>query len=215
MSLIFNSEAVIEFIGDSITDCDRHSPAYKPLGWGYVYNIHCLLRSVYPHLDLTIINKGISGDRVTDLKNRWKTDLLDINPDWLFIYIGINDVWRFFEGNQNEGVRLGDFSAIYHQLINAAHTKTKAQIQLISPFLAESDPSDPFRSQLTQYQAAIDELGNHFDVPVIRLQPALDRAMHIKPPSYWTSDRVHPTEEGHMLIALTILQACKFNLSVH
>jgi acyl-CoA thioesterase I len=104
-----------------------------------------LLRSVYPHLDLTIINKGISGDRVTDLRNRWGSDVLDINPDWLFIYIGINDVWRFFEGDQNEGVSLGNFSDTYRQLINATQSKTKAQIQLIAPFLAESDPTDQFR----------------------------------------------------------------------
>ena len=212
MTLIFNPNETIEFIGDSITDCERRNPVFKPLGWGYVYNIHCLLRSVYPHLDLTIINKGISGDRVTDLHTRWKTDALDINPDWLFIYIGINDVWRFFEGNQNEGVSLGNFSGSYRHLISAAQTKTKAQIQLIAPFLAESDPTDPFRSLLAQYQTAIDELGVHFNLPVIRSQPAFDRVMQIKPASYWTSDRVHPTEEGHMLIALTILQACGFEL---
>ena len=214
MTLIFEPNETITFIGDSITDCERRSQTFEPLGWGYVYNIHCLLRSVYPHLDLTIINKGISGDRVPDLQTRWKTDILDNSPDWLFIYIGINDVWRFFEGDQNEGVSLENFSGTYSDLISAAQTKTKAQIQLIAPFLAESDPIDPFRSRLAQYQAAIDDLGVHFNLPVIRLQTAFDRAMHTKPATYWTSDRVHPTEEGHMLIALTILRACKFKLSI-
>ncbi len=213
MSLVFNSQAIIDFIGDSITDCDRHTPAYNPLGWGYVYNIHCLLRSVYPQLDLTIINKGISGDRVIDLRDRWHSDVLDINPDWLFVYIGINDVWRFIEHKPEEGVGLDDFLTTYRKLIKAALSSTKAQIQLIAPFLAESDPNDPFRSRLAQYQAAIEDLGHHFDIPVIRLQPAFDRAMQTKPSSYWTSDRVHPTEEGHMLIALTILQACQFEIS--
>ena len=212
MTLIFNPNETIEFIGDSITDCERRDPVFKPLGWGYVYNIHCLLRSVHPHMDLTILNKGISGDRVTDLHTRWKIDVLDINPDWLFIYIGINDVWRFFDENQNEGVSLEIFSDTYHQLINAARTKTNTQILLISPFLAESDPTDPFRSLLAQYQAAVVELGWLFNLPVIQLQPAFDWGMRAQPASFWASDRVHPTEEGHMLIALAILRACKFKV---
>lgn len=213
MTLIFKPNETIVFIGDSITDCDRRSPAYAPLGWGYVFNIHCLLRSVYPQLDLTIVNKGISGDRITDLRNRWQADVLDNPPDWLFIYIGINDVWRFFEGNPAEGVNLDDFSDTYRQLIKVVLSNTTVNIQLIAPFLAESNSADPFRNRLAQYQDAIDDLGAEFNLPVIRLQPAFDQAMKIKPSRYWTSDRVHPTEEGHMLIALTILNACQFELS--
>lgn len=215
MTLIFKPNETIAFIGDSITDCERRNPAYEPLGRGYVYHIHCLLGSVYPILDLTIINKGISGDRVTNLSDRWQSDVIDLNPDWLFIYIGINDVWRFFEGNPTEGVNLDDFSDTYQQLIKAARSGTKTKIQLIAPFLAVSNPKDPFRSLLVQYQSAIDDLSVHFKLPVIRLQPAFDHAMQTRPGRYWTSDRVHPTEKGHMLIALTILQACEFKLSGH
>lgn len=212
MSLNFEAGETIMFIGDSITDCDRQTPAYKPLGRGYVRNIHTMLQSVYPHLDLTIINKGISGNRVTDLSTRWRRDVLDINPNWLFIYIGINDVWRFIDGDPHEGVSLEIFSDTYHQLINAAQTKTTARIQLIAPFLAESDTSDPFRTLLAQYQAVIEDLGWHFNLPVILLQPAFDGAMRAKPARFWSTDRVHPTEEGHMLITLTILRSCGFHL---
>ena len=214
MTLIFKPNEVILFIGDSITDCDRRSPAYAPLGYGYVYNIHCLLRSVYPQLDLTIINKGISGDRITDLRDRWQTDVIDNPPDWLFIYVGINDVWRFFEGDPEEGVNLDKFSDTYRQLIKAVLSNITVNIQLIAPFLAESNPEDPFRSRLARYQVAIDDLGRSFNLPVIHLQPTFDRAMQVKPSNYWTSDRVHPTEEGHMLIALSILNTCQFELSL-
>ncbi len=213
MTLIFKPNNTIVFIGDSITDSERRSAAYQPLGWGYVYNIHCLLRSVYPHLDLTIINKGISGDRVVDLRDRWQSDVLDVSPDWLFIYIGINDVWRFFEGNPAEGVDLTVFSDIYRQLIEIIQTETTTKTHLVAPFLAENELQDPFLNQLAQYQAVIDDLGVEFNLPVIRLQSAFNQALRIKPYTYWTSDRVHPTEEGHMLIALTILQDCKFELS--
>jgi lysophospholipase L1-like esterase len=212
MTLIFKPKQTIEFIGDSITDSNRREPESEPLGNGYVRDIHSLLQANYPELDLKIINKGINGDRTLELKARWKQDVLEINPDWLFIYIGINDVWRFFEFDRSEAVPLQDFEHIYRQCLTGAKTNTQAEIRLVSPFLAEKDPDDPFKKKLELYQAAVDQLGEEFALPVIHLQPAFDWAMLSKPSSYWTSDRVHPTEVGHMLIALTILRACGFRL---
>jgi hypothetical protein len=46
---------------------------------------------------------------------------------------------------------------------------------------------------------------------VIHLQPTFDWAMLSQPPEHWILDRVHPTEVGHMLIALTALRACGFS----
>lgn len=212
MTLIFKAGETIEFIGDSITDCDREDPAFNPLGNGYVLYVHHLLQSGYPELELKILNKGISGDQVTDLKTRWKPDVLELLPDWLFIYIGINDVWRFFEGDRDEAIPLPEFENTYRQCINGARMNTQAQIRLVSPFLGEKDPVDSFKKRLGHYQETIDNLGQEFSLPVIHLQPAFDWAMLTKPASYWTTDRVHPTEVGHMLIALTLLRACGFSL---
>ena len=212
MTLLFKAHQRIEFIGDSITDFYRLSPEFEPLGSGYVRAIHTLLQAGYPELQLQVINKGISGDRVTNLEARWQEDVLDVKPDWLFIYIGVNDVWRKFEGNPDEAVSLPEFAAIYHRLIESSQNDTKAQIRLVSPFLAESNPDEPFRKELSQYQEAIDEIGDKYALPVIHLQPAFDWAMLSKSSDYWTVDRVHPTEVGNMLIALTILRACGFSL---
>ena len=212
MTLLFKPKETIEFSGDSITDSDRQSAEHQPLGQGYVREVHRLLQAGYPELRLTVLNKGISGDRVTNLKARWKQDMLDVTPDWLFIYIGINDCWRFFEGDREEAVALPEFENIYRQLINGTRTQTQARIRLVSPFLAEIDPEDPFRAKLRQYQETIDQLGQGFDLPVVHLQPAFDWAMLSKPAAYWTADRVHPTPEGHMLIALTVLRACGYSL---
>lgn len=211
MTLIFKPQRVIEFIGDSITDCDRRTPAHAPLGSGYVREIHRLLQAGYPELKLTIINKGISGDRITNLAERWESDVVKSTPDWLFIYIGINDVWRSFEGAVEEAVKLPDFKNIYQHLINETKNKIpNTQLRLVSPFLGEIDQSDPFRTKLSEYQSSIDEIGEASSIPVIHLQPAFDWAMLSKPTAFWTIDRVHPTVEGHMLIALTILRTCGF-----
>ncbi len=212
MTLIFKHHQNIEFIGDSITDCNRQSLDFAPLGQGYIREVHRMLQAGYPELQLTVLNKGVSGDRVTSLLARWEEDVLEISPDWLFIYIGVNDVWRFIEGNQNEAVALPEFEQTYRQLIEATQSKMHAQIRLVSPFLAEKNLMDPFRSLLSDYQATIDKIGEESHLPVIHLQPAFDWAMLSRPAPYWTVDRVHPTEEGHMLIALTILRACGYSL---
>lgn len=212
MTLSFKARSLIEFIGDSITDCGRKDPSFQPLGYGYVRQIHNLLQAGYPELQLRVLNKGTSGNRITSLQERWESDVLDVNPDWLFIYIGTNDVWRFFEGNPEEAVPLSEFDRIYRQLLEKTLTKTRSQIRLISPYLAEKNLNDSFRKKLVLYQAVIDQLGADQHLPVIHLQPAFDWAMLSKPASYWTVDRVHPTPEGHMLIALTILRTAGFSL---
>lgn len=212
MTLMFKAHQTIEFIGDSITDFYRTSPEFSPLGSGYVRAIHALLQAGYPELKLDIVNRGISGDRVTNLEARWQEDVLDVNPDWLFIYIGVNDVWRKFEGDPDEAVSLPDFTACYRRIIESTSKNSKAQIRLISPFLAETDPDDPFRKELSLYQEAIDGIGDKSALPVIHLQPAFDWAMVSNPSDYWTVDRVHPAETGNMLIALTILRTCGFSL---
>ena len=212
MTLIFKARQRIEFIGDSITDCGRREPLFAPLGDGYVHIIHDLLQAGYPELKLTIINKGISGNTILDLKSRWKTDVVKINPEWLFIFIGINDVWRFYEGDRDEAVGLPVFTDTYRESIQQTLSDTPANFRLISPFLAENDTNNSFRKKLNLYQDKIDEFGDDFELPVVHLQPAFDWAMLSKPGNYWSNDRVHPTREGHMLIALTILRACGFSL---
>jgi len=212
MPLIFKAKETIEFIGDSITDCSRREKEFAPLGYGYVRDIHHLLQAGYPELHLEVINKGISGDRITSLQARWEPDVLQVKPDWLFIFIGVNDVWRFFEGDKNEAVDLPEFVKVYRELLEITQKATRVKLRLISPYLSETHPADPFKTKLTHYQDAIDALGTAFDIPVIHLQPAFDWAMLSNPPEYWTADRVHPTPVGHMLIALTILRACGFSL---
>lgn len=212
MTLIFKAKQTIEFIGDSVTDSGRREEPAAPLGNGYVCKIQQLLLAGYPELGLSVLNRGVNGDRVTSLRDRWTEDVIAVNPEWLFILIGVNDVWRFFEFDRHEAVALPEFEKVYRGILKDTLANTQSQVRLVSPFLAEPNPVDPFRAMLTDYQDAIDRLGEEFELPVIHLQPAFDWAMLSQPASFWTADRVHPTDTGHMLIALTILRTCGFRL---
>jgi lysophospholipase L1-like esterase len=84
----------IVFIGDSITDAERHRQAYRPLGFGYVHFAGNLLRARRPELNLNLVNTGISGDTIIDLERRWERDCIAHRPNVVTVLVGINDVWQ-------------------------------------------------------------------------------------------------------------------------
>lgn len=82
--LIKENQKVV-FIGDSVTDADKNTS--QPLGNGYVRYVYGLINSTYPNANIKIVNKGIGGNNVIDLKNRWEQDVFEESPDWLFLLV--------------------------------------------------------------------------------------------------------------------------------
>ena len=85
-----NSTKVV-FLGDSITEAGES----KEGDGTYKGFITSLKEDVGQ--DMELINKGIGGNKVSDLLLRYKQDVLDLKPDIVFIYIGINDVWHKYD----------------------------------------------------------------------------------------------------------------------
>lgn len=67
---------------------------FDRLGKGYVRVVENMLCTWYPETYLRITNSCISGDTSRDLLARWERDVIALNPQWISICIGINDVWR-------------------------------------------------------------------------------------------------------------------------
>src|SRR5262245_12544440 len=86
----------ILFQGDSITDAGRDKKlqgevnSYKALGNGYAWLAASQLLVSEPNSGFKIFNRGISGNKVYQLAERWQADCLDIKPDVLSILIGVN-----------------------------------------------------------------------------------------------------------------------------
>lgn len=78
----------VVFLGDSITEL-----ADNKEGEGTYKGFLTLLRENVSQ-EIELINKGISGDKVSDLLIRYQKDVIELNPDIVFVYIGINDVWH-------------------------------------------------------------------------------------------------------------------------
>ena len=126
----------ILMFGDSITDAHRERDCDGSVfsyGNGYVFNVAGELLSENP-LGYEIINRGISGHRITDLYARIKSDVWNFNPDVLSILIGVNDVWH--EIAHKNGVELDRFEKVYRMLIeDTLKVLPNVKIMILEPFI--------------------------------------------------------------------------------
>ena len=99
--MIFENMDRIVFAGDSVTDSGSTNPVgeglFDGVGRGYVRVIENMLAVYYPELKIRVTNSGISGNTSVTLLERYDRDVVELNPDWVSICIGINDVWRQFD----------------------------------------------------------------------------------------------------------------------
>lgn len=214
--MIFGTNEKLVMIGDSITDTDRKRPHGEgrndSIGKGYVSVVNSLIQTVYPELALRIINMGISGNTVRNLKERWQTDVLDLKPDWVSIMIGINDVWRQYDQPliTESHVYIEEYKNTLEELIVTTLPNVKGVI-LMTPFYIEPNRSDAMRRSMDQYGEVVKELAVKHDTKFVDTQAAMDAILgHIYPAALaW--DRVHPSLIGHTVLARAFLRSVGFD----
>src|ERR1700744_5323311 len=99
----------IIFFGDSITQA-----AVKP--GGYIVRIKEALAQRNLASEYDLIGAGIGGNKVYDLYLRMDDDVLAQNPDIVFVYIGVNDVWH--KATSGTGTDIDKFEKFYVAIIN-------------------------------------------------------------------------------------------------
>jgi lysophospholipase L1-like esterase len=199
------------FIGDSVTDCARlrlvGEGSGAALGQGYVAAVDAVLGPLYPTRPIRIANMGISGNTVRDLASRWDADVLELGPDWLAVMIGINDVWRQFDGVDSAAAVMPDeFGRTYEALVARALPGLK-RLVLLTPFYVQSLRTDPMRLRTDEYGSIVRELAARHGALLVDTQAAMDRALARGDFGSIAGDRVHPTHAGHEIIARAFLRA--------
>jgi lysophospholipase L1-like esterase len=197
----------IVFIGDSITDAGRLLSGYKPFGYGYVNFAANQLLAKYPDYNIEIINTGISGNTIRDLKLRWENDCLKHNPDIVSVLIGINDVWRLHTNRLNEAVLLDEYELTYKQLLARVKEKGNIQLILMEPFMFCDDSNNPFYKDLQNYIAAVHRLAEQYSALLVPLQKSINEMIERVPQERWSDDMVHPYIWAHCWIAQRWLDA--------
>ncbi len=210
-----SQDDIILFQGDSITDSGRKKDdttvnSAGALGNGYAMIAASGLLYEYADKNLKIYNRGISGNKVYQLAERWDKDCLALNPDVLSLLIGVNDFWHWVLGRYAGTIKTyrDDYKALLDQ------TKQKLpDVKLIigEPYavIGVKAVDDKWYPAFNDYRAAAKELAKQFDATFIPYQSIYDKAQKIAPGVYWTGDGVHPSLAGAHLMAHAWLEAVK------
>jgi len=202
---------VILFQGDSITDVGRNRElAGEPnhqlaMGNGYAWMAGSQLLLDQP--DLKLFNRGISGNKVPQLAERWDAECIDLKPNLLSILIGVNDIWHGLNG------AFGGTPESYERDYLALIERTKQalpQVRLVicEPFVLRCGAvSDGWFPTFDAYRAGAKKVAETHGAIFVPFHSVFEAASKIAPPEHWAHDGVHPSEFGAALMARTWLRA--------
>lgn len=204
----------IVFAGDSVTDMGSVKPVGEGLddnlGQGYVRVLDNFISAICPEKRIRITNSGVSGDTSRDLLARWERDVHALDPQWLSICIGINDVWRQFDSPAmlDHQVQPEEYRENVRKMILAEKDRVKG-IFLMTPYYIEPNPSDAMRARMDEYGTICRELAEEYGCIFVDLQEMFTAFCQIRHSSYLAWDRVHPNKIGATCIALKWLAHCQ------
>lgn len=203
---IIKPNSTVLFQGDSITDCRRDRNDPNSLGNGYPLLIASIFPAQYPEHNVKFINRGISGNRTEHLVSRWQEDCINLQPDFVSIMIGINDVWHAFN-KTIDAVSLEQFTDNYRTVLQMIRDHLDAQILLMEPFvLHTSEDRALWRQDLDPKREVVQQLAQEFDAIFIPTDGIMQEAATKQEPGFWCPDGVHPAPAGHGLIAKAWLE---------
>lgn len=208
-SPLFDENARVLLIGDSVTDCGRDFNNPTDLGFGYAAMIAALFSARHPGVCTAFFNRGISGHRVKDLRARWQKDCLDLKPTVVSILIGINDTWRRYDSNDPTSTE--DYERDYRWLLESARAALNPAFMLCEPFLLPvPDDRKAWRVDLDPRIQVVRRLAVEYGAALVPLDGVFARAAAARrDPAFWLPDGVHPSLAGHALIAEHWLEAMR------
>jgi lysophospholipase L1-like esterase len=199
--------AVILFQGDSITDGNRgrNTDPNHIMGYGYAFSIASRVGADYPEKRYQFYNRGISGNKVTDLADRWQQDTLNLKPDVLSILVGINDS-NSVVLNRQPVVSTEKYEETYNSLLEQTQTAfPEILFVLCEPFILKVGRMignwEAYHSDIVQRQTVVRKLAEKYNAVIVGFQEVFDKACEKAPAVYWIWDGVHPTVPGHELMA--------------
>ena len=221
------------FIGDSITDGNWGNPSKYPcnseernlwdknhiLGHGYVEMIAGYYGGEYPDSDYNFINRGISGETLSQIALRWDKDVINNHPDEITLLCGTNDVHYWLETNP-EGIGEFDFHAymsVLDSIINITIKKfPDIRINLATPFAAKAGKIKN-HPNINLRIATVDSIAtlikeyinttNNQNIFLIDFNHLLNELKEDNSNiDYWMWDGIHPTTPMHYRMAKYYIQ---------
>jgi lysophospholipase L1-like esterase len=198
---------IILFQGDSITDWGRKHSLTTPnntqaLGSGYVLLTAGQLLLKYAGKNLQVYNKGISGNKVFQLADRWDTDTVALKPNILSIHIGVNDFWHTLTNGYTGTI--DTYITDYHKLLDRTkQALPNVKLIICEPFALKGVKAvdDKWYPTFDLFRKAAKDIAAEYNTAFVPLQSVFDKATEAAPAPYWSLDGVHPSIAGEALMA--------------
>ncbi len=205
-SLMENNKTRVIFLGDSITQQG------EDLENGFI----SLMRQNISQNNFELIGKGISGNKVSDLLTRYKADVIDLNPDIVFIYIGINDVWHKYDYGTGTDIDLfetglraiiSDVKLLNSKIVLCTPTVIGENIgnfELGNKF-KDVETMEKMNADLDKFSNVVRRLSSEFRTELIDLRKVFMNHITKNNPNndakgILTTDGVHLNDQGNQLI---------------
>ncbi len=199
------------FFGDSLTcrtgiTCNP-DPRARFIEKYHASYVDMLLKKImlhFPELSLLFWNQGKGGDTTEDLIARLELDVLSLRPDYVFLFIGQNDA---------ESLSQEKFEQNIKYLADKIKVSGSTLIQY-STTPSQNEYKNQILTNLDQVIAKCAQQNHHH---FINLKQVFERVIssnkqHLKHAELFT-DVCHLSENGNILIADTVFEYLKNNIS--
>ena len=202
-----NQPAKIVFLGDSIT---QQAEDFED---GFI----SLIRQNLVQDKFELVGKGIGGNKVSDLLTRYKSDVIDLNPDIVFIYIGINDVWHKYDFGTGSDIDLyekglrtiiSDIKSLGSKIVLCTPTvigENTGDFVLGNQF-KDVETMENMNGDLDTFSEVVRKLSNEYETELLDLRKIFmdylaENNINNDAAGILTTDGVHLNEGGNKLIA--------------
>ena len=194
----------VVFFGDSLTEAGA-----KP--GGYIVKMKEALAQKGLGSQYDLVGAGVGGNKVYDLYLRMENDVLALNPDVVFVWIGVNDVWH--KQSFGTGTDPDKFDKFYTAIINKLLDKHIRVILCTPAVIGEkADFTNQQDGDLNAYSQIIRNLAQKWHTGLVDFRETFHNYEQKNNPGnkesgILTLDKVHLNEAGNQLAAEKMLDA--------
>ena len=168
--IVIKEHSKVLFQGDSVTDWHRDRDDITSMGDSYVKTMHEYLSK----FNIQVVNKGIAGNKVNNLLERYEADFKNIKPDYIFILIGVNDTWH----NYPEQKSTEQFEEEYKLLIDKILNDINVPIILLEPFIiGYNEDIICMQTDLNDKIEVIKRISNKYHLEYISFKEEFDKIL--------------------------------------
>lgn len=181
----------VVYLGGSVTNGFGSSNSNE-LSWRALSGKY--LKEQFPDAEINLVNAGIGGTGTGFARFRLKTDVLNYNPDLVFIEFSINDSYESYSP---------ETSKLYYESI--IHTINNANPNTDIVMVVITDRGN-MRNGHTNIVKAHFDIARYYNLPVINIVDAVaeDMKENGRDEDYYLNDWAHPNDNGYAFYASVV-----------